>query len=169
HPVTTEVERLQHDINEIIAALRASQRRFLVIYPNNDRGSELILEALRQLAGEPNFVLRSSFRFEYYLTLLKHADVLVGNSSAGIHEAPVYGVPTINIGSRQRNRFHHQSIRDVEPVREDIIAALRDLPGRFPPCLQFGRGNSAELFIRCLAGDAVWRISPQKQFRDLPE
>ena len=167
HPVTTEIDRLRHDTREVIDALRESQRDFLVIYPNNDNGSDIILDELRKLQGLPHFKLQSSFRFEYYLSLLKHADVLVGNSSAGIHEAPVYGVPTINIGSRQRNRFRHQSIRNVEPVRDDVLTALRELPGRFAPCLQFGQGNSAELFIRSLSSETIWHTSPQKQFRDL--
>ena len=167
HPVTTEIDRLRQDTCEIIAALKASQRDFLVIYPNNDSGSEIILEELLKLKGLPGFKLNSSFRFEYYLTLLKHADVLVGNSSAGIHEAPVYGVPTVNIGSRQRNRFNHKSIFNVEPVKDDILSVLRALPGRFAPCLEFGHGNSAELFIRNLSSAKLWQTSPQKQFRDI--
>ena len=46
-------------------------------------------------------------RFEYFLTLLKNALAIVGNSSAGIREAPVYGVPVVNIGTRQMNRFNY--------------------------------------------------------------
>ena len=52
-------------------------------------------------------------RFEFFLTLLKHAKAIVGNSSAGIREAPVYGVPTVNIGTRQLNRFVYPSIVTV--------------------------------------------------------
>jgi len=167
HPVTTEVDRLQHDIREITGALKESKRNFLVIYPNNDNGSDIILDELMKLQNHPHFKLNSSLRFEYYLTLLKHAEVLVGNSSAGIHEAPVYGTPTINIGSRQRNRFNHKSIFNVEPIKKDILAILQRLPERFPPCLKFGRGNSAELFMRNLNTGKLWQTSAQKQFRDI--
>lgn len=167
HPVTTEIDLLQHDTREIVAALEASGRNYLVIYPNNDNGSEIILEELMKLKGKPNFKLNSSFRFEYYLTLLKHADAVVGNSSAGIHEAPVYGVPTVNIGSRQRNRFNHKSIFNVEADKNEILQALNQLAGRFEPCMHFGHGDSATLFMRNLSSEKIWQTSPQKQFCDI--
>jgi hypothetical protein len=63
-------------------------------------------------------------RFEAFLTLLKHARVIVGNSSAGVREAPVYGVPTVNIGSRQQNRFRYESILDVPDDRRAIGDAI---------------------------------------------
>lgn len=167
HPVTTEIDTLQKYVRNIIRALERSQRSFIVIYPNNDRGSEIVLEELMKLKGNPRFKLQSSFRFEYYLSLLKHADCLVGNSSAGIHEAPVYGVPVINIGSRQNNRFSSDSIINVAPVTKDILQALAAIPRRFEPCLHFGKGNSAELFIKCLNSKKIWKTSLQKQFRDI--
>ena len=52
-------------------------------------------------------------RFEYYLSLLKNSNFIVGNSSSGIMEAPYYGVPTIDLGSRQKNRAKINSIFSV--------------------------------------------------------
>ena len=57
-----------------------------------------------KLKNNKNFKLLRSLRFEYYLTLLKHSNFIIGNSSSGMREAPVYGVPTINLGNRQKNR-----------------------------------------------------------------
>ena len=68
-----------------------------MIYPNNDSGNEIILKEYMKLKKYSKIKLLPSMRFEYYLTLLKHAKFLIGNSSSGIMEAPYYGTPAINI------------------------------------------------------------------------
>jgi UDP-N-acetylglucosamine 2-epimerase (hydrolysing) len=166
HPVTTELDSLRRHAAEIVEAVRASGWNYVVIYPNNDSGSDLIFEALRQLEGQPRFRLIPSMRFEYFLSLLRNARCIVGNSSAGVREAPVYGVPTLNLGSRQRNRFHGESVIDVPEERHAILEALARLPGRLPPSSHFGVGRSAELFGAALAQETFWRTPRQKQFRD---
>ena len=167
HPVTTELHDLPTHIGETVHALRESGRRFVVIYPNNDAGSDVIMEHVLPLAESPNFRVLPSLRFEHFLTLLKHAQAIVGNSSAGVREAPVYGVPTINLGTRQLNRFDHTSIINVPETREKILAVLRDLPAHSPPSLHFGDGKSARLFMDVLRGPVLWRTPRQKQFQDV--
>lgn len=167
HPVTTELPALRRNIAATVEAMRASGRNFLVIYPNNDSGSDVILEHIMPLNSEQNFRVLPSLRFEHFLTLLKYADAIVGNSSAGIREAPVYGVPTINIGTRQLNRFRHESIHNVAEGGESLLAVLRHLPARSEPSMHFGEGRSATLFLEQLASEQVWQISRQKQFRDI--
>src|SRR5207253_3046033 len=78
-----------------------------------ETGGDVILEAIRELQEDARFRVLPSMRFEYFLTLLKHAQALVGNSSSGVREAPVYGVPSVNIGTRQLNRYSYPSIVDV--------------------------------------------------------
>lgn len=167
HPVTTELPALRRNIGATVEALRASGRKFLVIYPNNDSGADVILEHILPLNSEPNFRVLPSLRFEHFLTLLKHADAIVGNSSAGIREAPVYGVPTINIGTRQLNRYHYPSIMNVPEGRETVLDALRQLPPRSIPSLHFGEGKSARLFMDHLSHASMWETPRQKQFQDL--
>lgn len=169
HPVSTELDTMAYNVDELFAAVHQSSRRFVVIYPNNDPGAQHILDAIRELPEGPRFRVIPSMRFEFFLTLLKNAQAIVGNSSAGIHEAPVYGVPTINIGSRQHNRWRHESIVSTGEGREEILRALEELPPKFSPSLEFGKGNSAELFLQRLQGEEMWKISRQKQFRDLPD
>ncbi|MFP3939044.1 MAG: UDP-N-acetylglucosamine 2-epimerase [Acidobacteriota bacterium] len=169
HPVTTEPDELPERIDQVLGALQDSGRNFVVIYPNNDPGSEAILDALEGLEGHPRFRILPSMRFEHYLTLLKNARAAVGNSSSVVREAPVYGVPAVNLGSRQRNRCHSESILDVQETREALLAALERLPEPFAPSLQFGRGRSAEAFIECIRRPTLWSTSPQKQFRDLED
>lgn len=165
HPVTTEVEALGRHIAAVVEALRLSGRNFVVIYPNNDSGSERIFAEIDTLRQNPQFRLLPSMRFEYFLSLLKHASAIVGNSSAGIREAPVYGVPTINLGTRQLNRFLHASITNVAEDSAELLELLRSPPARIAPSMHFGEGRSAELFIQELRKAGFWRTPCQKQFQ----
>lgn len=166
HPVTSELERIRGHAQAVIAGAMRSGRNYVVIYPNNDSGSESIMEVLESVRRHPRFTLLPSMRFEYYLTLLRHAQAIVGNSSSGVHEAPVYGIPTVNIGTRQLNRFHYQSIVDVSEDAEEIVTALSHLP-KGAPSLHFGSGKSAQLFMERLGDPETWSTPCQKQFRDV--
>jgi UDP-N-acetylglucosamine 2-epimerase (hydrolysing) len=169
HPVTTEIDSLSGRIGAVTEALETCGENIVMLYPNNDTGSGVILESLGRFGGKPRFRLLPSMRFEFFLTLLKHAKAMVGNSSAGIREAPVYGVPTVNIGTRQLNRFVYPSIVTVPEDAGRIVDALRRLPKGVPATMHFGKGNSAELFHDHLRSDSLWRVALQKQFRDLIE
>jgi len=168
HPVTTEHGNLRSKIRTTVATLVDSALNFVVIQPNNDYGADIIQEELSQLATHPRFRLLPSMRFEYFLGLLKHARFIAGNSSAGIREAPAYGVPTLNIGTRQLNRWHHESIVNVPENREQILDGISKLPRRVAPVTHFGDGRSADRFLSILTNPAVWEIPTQKFFRDMP-
>lgn len=168
HPITTEsLAAQQTAAEEFVRALIDSGCNYVVVYPNNDRGCEAIFEAYRALDGNKRFRVFPSLRFEYFLSLMKAAKFVVGNSSAGIREAPVYGVPSINIGARQVNRFHYASITNVAPDRAAILQAIAQIDRclRHEPSRHFGRGDSVSGFMSALRSTAVWRTSVQKQFQ----
>jgi UDP-N-acetylglucosamine 2-epimerase (hydrolysing) len=167
HAVTSELDALERNAAELVRALLDSAESWVVVFPNNDTGCEIVLRAYEPLRGNPRFRLLPSMRFEYYLSMLKRALAIVGNSSSGIHEAPVYGVPTVNVGTRQLNRFEHVSIANVREDAASILGAIRAAPDRFPPTLHFGSGKSAELFLGHLESEALWATPRQKQFRDV--
>ncbi len=170
HPVTTEVDNLYNQTVTFIEAIIETGRNYIVIYPNNDMGAEYILRAYKErLENNKNIKLFPSLRFEYFLALLKDADFIIGNSSAGIFEAPAYGVPTINIGNRQNNRFNYESIFNVDFNRENIVEAITNACDikRFAPCYYYGDGNSAQKFLSILKTKELWQISKQKKFKDL--
>jgi UDP-N-acetylglucosamine 2-epimerase (hydrolysing) len=167
HPVTTELNLLKEHIDAVLNAVEASEQNFVVLYPNNDTGSDIILEAFSRIQSNPRFRVIPSMRFEYFLVLLKNALAIVGNSSAGIREAPVYGVPVVNIGTRQMNRFNYSAIVNVPEDKDGLLQALRNLPKVIPPSTHFGNGNSAELFMARLRNSTTWTTQRQKQFRDL--
>jgi UDP-N-acetylglucosamine 2-epimerase (hydrolysing) len=166
HPVTTEIDDLRRNIRAVVDGLMESGKNFVVIQPNNDPGSEIIMEEYQRLTNIENFRILPSMRFEYFLTLLKHAKAIVGNSSAGIREAPVYCIPTVNIGTRQMNRFDAPSIKTIGEDAGEVLYALNHLPHVDTPSTHFGQGNSSKLFLECLMSEELWKIPKQKTFRD---
>ena len=127
HPVTTELDRLERDLAVFLKVLQKCKRNFILIYPNNDPGSEQIIRGYQNLKSS-NVRLIPSMRFEYFLSALKHAKFIIGNSSAGIREAPYYGVPAIDLGSRQLNRSDNPLIKNVISMLKKILDAIKNLP-----------------------------------------
>lgn len=170
HPVTTEIGMLRDQARHFVDALIESGRNYVVIYPNNDEGTHLILQEYERLNDKKRFRIFPSIRFEYFLSMMKGMDFIIGNSSAGIREAPFYGRMTVNVGSRQMNRYQHSSIINVDGDRQSILAGIAAVEnaGRQPPSMHFGDGNSLPRFMAFLADPAVWRTRTQKQFVDLP-
>lgn len=170
HPVTTESSKLKHNITQVIRAILASNLNFIVIYPNNDLGSKTIIQALKKLENHQKFALFKSIKFEFFLTLLKNANFIIGNSSAGIREAPIYQIPCINIGSRQDGRFKQQeSIISVKEDKKAILDAINQI-SKIKNKQQdfcFGKGESAEKFITILKDQNFWKINIQKKFVDI--
>ncbi|AAV81363.1 UDP-N-acetylglucosamine 2-epimerase [Idiomarina loihiensis] len=167
HPVTTELESLESNIKSTVDAMLESDENFVVVYPNNDHGTDTILAELKRCENHPRFRIYPSIRFEYFLVLLKNANMIIGNSSAGVREAPFYGIPTINLGSRQQSRATAESILNVEEQTPAILEAIKTFKTkRFEPSSEFGDGNSAEGFISTLRSEAFWAISKQKVFVD---
>ena len=97
HPVTTELDKARKNIKSFVKALISSKRNYVLIYPNNDLGSQIIIDEYKKLKTNKNFKIYPSIRFEYFLTLLFNCDFIIGNSSAGIREAPFYRTKSIDI------------------------------------------------------------------------
>lgn len=170
HPVTTDLADTERSAYAIADALIASGREHVVIYPNNDEGCERIFDAWRKFEGNKHIKLLPSMRVEYFLVMLRNARYLLGNSSAGIRECPVFGVPAINVSTRQNGRANSPCIISVDGEFEQILGAMdaswNNLTGHAPD-LAFGAGNSAELFLKAMEQESLWQVSTQKQFNDL--
>lgn len=169
HPVTTEERRLEKNITQTLKALKKSKLNYIVIYPNNDLGSKTILKAYKSLEGDCHFALFKSLKFEAFLTLLKNAKFIIGNSSAGIREAPIYSIPCINLGSRQEGRYKEsEGIVSVKENEKEILAAIERVKNlTLESKLEFGCGESAKRFIEILEGDKIWEKKLQKKFVDV--
>jgi UDP-N-acetylglucosamine 2-epimerase (hydrolysing) len=170
HPVTTEVDILDTHAAELVEAAIESNLNYVVIFPNNDMGSSIIINHYRKFHSNIRFKVFPSIRFEKFLVLLKNSLFIMGNSSAGIREAPYYGLPTINIGTRQRNRAASNScIINCHCDKEEIRAAVEIAKNfqRLQPITDYGVGNSAVLFFEALSNDVFSKINKQKQFVDI--
>lgn len=170
HPVTTELGLLEQHITTTIDALKESRGNYVVIYPNNDLGTEIIVDKISELEGMKQFRIFPSIRFEYFLTLLKNSSMIIGNSSAGIRESGVYGVPAIDLGTRQSGRYDIQMLQNIQHVDEnktDILTAIQRAPDYKVQCQSFGKGNSTEKFLEILQKKDIWNCGIQKKFVDL--
>lgn len=168
HPVTSEQATMGAQAAALFGALEASGRNFVLIAPNNDPGSQAIFEVI---AGLPNdrFRLIPSMRFAHFSELMKNAAVMVGNSSAGVREAPFLGIASLDVGTRQHNRASAASIRFVEAVDTQGIAAFlaEEWGKRYARDTGFGSGRAADRFVQVLRDNRFWARGLQKEFRDL--
>ena len=147
HPVTTEYGNETDNIQETIEAIRTIRMQTVWLWPNIDAGSDEISKKLRQLANSNKlFPLRlyRNFNMQDYTRLIFNSKCLVGNSSSGIREAAFLGIPSVNIGNRQRGRERGLNVIDVPNDRELITGAIKKqmLRGKLDADKRFGVGNS---------------------------
>jgi UDP-N-acetylglucosamine 2-epimerase (hydrolysing) len=165
HPVTSEADTMGAQARALFDRLVASGKHFVVILPNNDPGTESIMEVLDTLPAE-RFRLIPSMRFNYFSELMKHAAVLVGNSSAGVREAPFLGLPSLDVGTRQNQRASAPAI--VACAAQDAVCIDRFLQTQWSRRHaiddSFGAGNTAAQFVAVLQTAAYWNRPIQKQF-----
>lgn len=167
HPVTTEFGNMRQYAKQFVDAILGVDYNYVIVYPNNDMGSSAILFEYERLMNKQNIRIFPSIRFEYFLVLLKHANFIVGNSSAGIREAPYYGLPVVNVGTRQQNRVLYDAIincgYDTFEIMDSIQMALKT---DYKSVELFGDGNSSALFYSIITNPKFWQINKQKSFRD---
>lgn len=121
HP-TTEVEDASDQIHETLEAILELKHQTVLIYPNADAGGRRMIEVIKKY---PFIKAFKSIPHKEYLSLMKMASVLTGNSSSGIIEAPSFGLPVVNIGSRQEGRERAENVIDVDYNKEQIKAAIK--------------------------------------------
>jgi len=168
HPVTSQTDSMGDQARALFAALRESGRFFVVIAPNNDPGSQAIFSVLDEL-HPAQFRVLPSMRFAHFSELMKNAACMVGNSSAGVREAPFLGIPSLDIGTRQTARASAPSLFSADAFDKAAIAAfLTQKWGQsYARHTGFGSGGAAAQFVQVLADPSFWSQPLQKRFRDL--
>ncbi len=169
HPVTTEYDLMKGVVKNLVDSVLEDGGQYIVIYPNNDLGSQFILDEFERFKSNSFIRMFPSIRFEYFLVLLKNSSFMIGNSSAGLREAPYYGIPSVNIGSRQNNRALNEEIINCGYEKEDVKDAIEKAKkiGNYKPKALFGFGKSNEAFHSILTRDTFWETKTQKSFNDL--
>lgn len=153
HPVLQEANAAGDEAGQIIDVLLAQGIQIVALLPNADAGSAAIRTALRARAHQPGMHVATHFPRAYFACWMAAADLMIGNSSAGIIEAATFGTPVINIGMRQNLRERNENVVDVPAVAEVIAmaAAAALTRGRLARANVYGDGNSAQRIAALLA------------------
>lgn len=130
HSISSEIEEAEDQMLKTLAAAAGTGLRTLISYPNSDAGSHRIIKAIEQFGSHPKMKVYRSLPRNVFVNLLRFVDVLIGNSSCGIIEAPSMKLPVVNIGRRQVSREHAQNVifvdHDVFQIQQAIHKALHD-------------------------------------------
>lgn len=154
HPVTTELEKNEKVIFNIIKATSKFKIKNIIIWPNSDGGSEQIskkLRTLRELNQIRNYKIYKNLPIEYYIPLIKHSRCLVGNSSSAIRDGAFIGVPAVNVGKRQNNRLKSNNVIQSSNEMQDIYKKIKIQYGKkFKPSKLYGTGDSGKRILKIL-------------------
>jgi UDP-hydrolysing UDP-N-acetyl-D-glucosamine 2-epimerase len=174
HPVTLEFANTDSQIIEVLAALETQQRPIVITYPNADTRGSVIIDAIDAFASQrQNCVAVMSLGTQRYLSLMRLAAAVVGNSSSGIIEAASFKRPVVNIGNRQRGRLSPRNVIDVACERTAIIEGIEQATSQdFHNSLAdltnpYGDGHAAERIVEVLATYPIGPELVEKKFHDL--
>ncbi len=132
HPPTMEGANAIPQIQDLLEALEAFEdMKFIITKANADAGGREINAMIdAYTARHENWKCFYSLGIQRYLSALKYCDMVIGNSSSGIVEAPCFHIPTVNIGSRQNGRLQAESIINCAPKKTAIISAIQQAKSR---------------------------------------
>lgn len=152
HPVLQEAASAGESARVVLNALQAKGIQVVVLQPNSDAGSDAIREVLKAHADAPGVRVVTHFPRDKFISWMAAADLMIGNSSAGIIEAASFGTPVINIGSRQNLRQRNVNVSDTtaDPaaVEYAIIRALDH--GPYARRNLYGDGQAARRIVDLL-------------------
>lgn len=155
HPVTVEDNTAGIQVRELMDAMDAyPDIGFIVTKSNADAGGRQINRLWEEYgAKRSNVLIVASLGMVRYLSALRYAKAMIGNSSSGILEGPSMGLPTVNIGDRQKGRIQATSIINAEPKKADIQKAMEKAfsPDFISVACQkknpYGDGKTSELAV----------------------
>jgi GDP/UDP-N,N'-diacetylbacillosamine 2-epimerase (hydrolysing) len=144
HPVLQEAEASANQVVQLATALRRAGLQTVWLTPNSDAGAAAIRRELARLQREPLFRLYDHLPRAVYLSCMAAADLMVGNSSSGIIEAATFGLPVVNVGSRQHLRERNCNVHDVGHDAGEILSLMQDLLRRPRPAAAnvYGDGDA---------------------------
>jgi UDP-hydrolysing UDP-N-acetyl-D-glucosamine 2-epimerase len=125
HPVTDEADQAAAQMTLLLEALEELELPVVMTHPNSDAGGSAMRAVLESWRERPFLRVVAHAGSRAYLSLVRHAAAVVGNSSSGIYDTPSLKVPAVNIGSRQTGRMRGSNIIDVDFDRGRIVAAIR--------------------------------------------
>jgi UDP-N-acetylglucosamine 2-epimerase (non-hydrolysing)/GDP/UDP-N,N'-diacetylbacillosamine 2-epimerase (hydrolysing) len=158
HPLTKAPERAGEQMRRTLETVDSFDAQVVCIYPNSDAGRDAMVSEIERLEGTPRFLSFKNLPRPHYLALLDAADVLVGNSSSALIEAPSFDLPAVDIGPRQAGRERAPNTLSVDhdeaAIRDAVGRALTDpsVRERAESCSNpYERGGAGERIANCLA------------------
>ena len=156
HPYVFESNLAGEQMKITLQVLKDLNLQTIVIYPNNDIGSNLIINEIEFNKNVPRFKIFKNIERKEFLSLLKKSDLIIGNSSSGIIESPIFKVPAINIGDRNKGRECAENIINVPHEYTAIKKAIiKCLSVEFKEVCQniknpYGDGHASEKIVKIL-------------------
>ena len=149
HPVTTEYNLINKDINETIKAIMMIKHQIIWLWPNVDAGSDIVskkIRIIREKKKPKNIRWQKNYSPEDYLKLIYNSSCLVGNSSSAIREGAYLGIPAVNIGNRQNKREQGKNVINTKYNSTEIFKSiLRQIHRkRYPQNRIFGNGKAGK-------------------------
>ena len=158
HVISSEIDDAYIQMKESLEAISEFGIKTVLIYPNSDAGGQKIVSAIEDYASLPFLHLVKNLPRLEFVNLMRHASCLLGNSSAGILEAPHLKLPVINVGNRQKGRLHADNIQFVAHNKDHIISALKlavydqDYRYQVSNCINpYGDGHSSKRIAEILS------------------
>ena len=156
HPYIVESNKAGEQMAITLQVLKDIGIQSIILYPNNDPGSNLIINEIESYRSYPKFKIFKNVERKDYLSILKHVDLMVGNSSSGLIETPIFKLPTVNIGDRNKGRESAENVVNVPPKYENIKRAIdKTLSKDFKAFCQtvknpYGDGKASEKITKIL-------------------
>lgn len=175
HPVTLGPDSMKRYIDAFISVLEERKDlRIIFTMPNSDNGSEVIVDAINKFVSnnKKRAVAFKSLGLKRYLSVMKAVGAVVGNSSSGIVEVPSFGVPTLNIGDRQKGRLAAESVVNCGTDKDSILNGLNIVLSTdfqdFCKTVEnpYGKENTAEEIFKVISSYPLDNII-QKHFYDI--
>lgn len=176
HPVTLEERLAEKQFGELLKALDTHpELKYIFTKANADANGRIINKMMEDYAStRKNAAVFESLGVRRYLSALRYAALVIGNSSSGLMEAPSFHIPTVNIGDRQKGRLRADSVIDCLAVAEDIYRALETaLSQEFRKIAKnaanpYGDGNTSAKIAEVINDVMLnWEIDLKKKFYDV--
>jgi len=175
HPVTLEKNTSESQVRDLLdVCIKRKDICFIFTKANADEDGRKINKILEEYSRYENIKVYSSLGMKRYLSALKYAKFVIGNSSSGILEAPSFKIATINIGDRQKGRLRASSVIDVENDKQSIedainLALSKDFAQRLKTTVNpYGDGNTSSKIIDILKKYVLEdKIDLKKEFYDV--
>ncbi|WP_419875559.1 UDP-N-acetylglucosamine 2-epimerase [Candidatus Pristimantibacillus sp. PTI5] len=162
HVISTEIEEAYNQMKITMESVKEMGIKTIISYPNSDAGGQQMIKAINEYRNEPFIHVSKNIPRLEFINLLRHASCLLGNSSAGILEAPYLKLPVVNVGNRQKGRLHGENVQFVRHDPNEICQAvtkaifdqeyIQKVKASFNP---YGNGDSSDKIADVLATIAI--------------